>query len=1440
MIEKNDPRLTAYVLGELSVDETAEIESAIQASPGLKQAVEELETTTLAITNAFDNEPPLQVASPNKVSFINKEQITGSRTTSLNSNTIRWIAACSIMLLIGSISFLLMQTGPNGPALLASKSDPRDNTTTSGQGFGPAETTLGQENETIRQTNAERVARAMNIADLGSGLRSSQKTLVETEKSAKAFGPESANINFPDAQEWASKVEKRKKFQGIDLASEPLTENEIDTQNSLLTPGYIDSHIEEEYLAVGQSGILRTKGIATESWSLHDRRPADSVDLPLQNPNVAVDTFTFDGEASNQRVTDEELIAESSESENSGSIESDPDEIRVSNYSSNSRYVIPSKHSTNSDFPVKLLQDLFPNNIVVDEPDSTEMDIVGRFPGFDEFHGTRKVKTETPIRTSFQLDQQISNAKVQLQSAILRLGPTHPSVQSFRAQVAMMEEYQLKIRSKSNGATASQIQQRVLKRLRGGGKSAPRSWKRVKAINNTSRLLVGDKDELDLTGMQVHVQVDGFRARVLMDYFYYNDRVQQLEGNFKIRLPDDASLYYFAFGQSAYDFSPDEPMAGGEFVKGKGQYVSLRPADIGLARQDVWQNVKEARMVPREKAAFAYSQTVRRKVDPALVEWSGAGIFNARVFPLMPKKLHRIVIGYDVNLTATASGSTYRLDLPEQAGQCRVDLSVTDFQEGHWQLSFNKRAPSDSSNAGEAETSDVTEWQSNKVAGNGKSQKRMRFDDPYWNSLTLTAQNQKPVLLTSSATEQGDFFATQFNADLPTEKQTSNHSAVFMVDTSLSSRPEKFNLWLDLLKATLDRNRDDLKQFAVLFFDVDSRFWKTQYVQNTEANVKSLMHDCFQIGLEGATNLHGAMQELAEADWILENKNQPDVFLLSDGAANWGETNLRLIQREFVDAGIGSLFAYQTGLNGTAISNLRLLANTTGGAVFSVASNDEVARAATAHRNRPWRLESIEMEDAKDVMTAGRVEWIYPGQQLTIVGRGKTAGNMALNVSQGGQKRSIPISFLDTVDSEMASRLFGQVAVGQLESLGDSVFDISASYARHFRVTGKTCSLLMLESEADYQRFNIKPKEDWFVVQSKNAGELVKKELVRNATLLADPKAQLTGWIDRLESMPGLEFKLPTALQIALDDIQIEAIDARLNCETNDRENWSKEYTESLNRDSPDPAVIAKELERRLKNSPDEALKAYSNLIEANQGDWVIARDVAFKAMQLNRPAPAYHLFRQVIRQRPYDSSTYTAIAQCLGQLGHADMAIVFYEIALGAKFQNQGSDFKKIAATEYAALLRRISQGKLKCSVPEYVSARQDSLAKYQPATESDLLIAMMWNTDQTDVDLHVVEPSGEECSYENTSTKSGGKITVDIRNGFGPEMYLIPKAPNGEYSVHIKYFATDQNRTAVANKAYLTIYRNYGTANETVTRETVELKKVGQKELVKTITID
>ena len=84
-------------------------------------------------------------------------------------------------------------------------------------------------------------------------------------------------------------------------------------------------------------------------------------------------------------------------------------------------------------------------------------------------------------------------------------------------------------------------------------------------------------------------------------------------------------------------------------------------------------------MVPRAQAAQAYKNVVRQQVDPALLEWAGAGVFQTRVFPLEPKRVHRIVVGYEIDLVRLANGQ-YELafDLPGDVPELSLDLHVSD------------------------------------------------------------------------------------------------------------------------------------------------------------------------------------------------------------------------------------------------------------------------------------------------------------------------------------------------------------------------------------------------------------------------------------------------------------------------------------------------------------------------------------------------------------------------------------------------------------------------------------------------------------------------------------------------------------------------------------------------------------------------------------------
>ena len=61
--------------------------------------------------------------------------------------------------------------------------------------------------------------------------------------------------------------------------------------------------------------------------------------------------------------------------------------------------------------------------------------------------------------------------------------------------------------------------------------------------------------------------------------------------------------------------------------------------------------------------------------------------------------------------------------------------------------------------------------------------------------------------------------------------------------------------------------------------------------------------------------------------------------------------------------------------------------------------------------------------------------------------------------------------------------------------------------------------------------------------------------------------------------------------------------------------------------------------------------------------------------------------------------------------------------------------------------------------------------------------------------MDLHVIDPSGEEIYYQHKTSASGGTLDRDDTHGPGPENIFWPKgaAPTGTYKVFVKLYQGD-----------------------------------------------
>ena len=962
------------------------------------------------------------------------------------------------------------------------------------------------------------------------------------------------------------------------------------------------------------------------------------------------------------------------------------------------------------------------------------------------------------------------------------------------------------------------------------------TWKPATAAINRARLSVGHQDDSPLVGRDTYVRIDGFRARVLFDCYYYNDRPQQLEGRFLLRLPSDASLHSFAFGVA---HAPSEPPTDGPVGGSKGRakraaadraavaLENLRAvvAESGsdLARRAAeydyrakpgspFEQVKSARIARRQKSALAYEETVRRRVDPALVEWAGPGVFQTRVFPLMPNQLHRIVIGYDVSLREQGEARTFELTLPEGEAGGRVEFDIATVP------------------GMEAELTPTTQ----PFVSGGRAFYQFSHAEP--RDYTVRLSGPDAVVLNSKGPFDDSYFATRLTADLPdAPAENDSRRAVFLLDTSWSDRPAAFSRRVKLLQAILDRNRDSVDQFAVLFFNVEQRWWRRRFVDNDAANVNELMKVVDQLALEGATDLHAALAEACQPSWSQQAKESPspNFFLLSDGVANWGRIDhaslgdpLAGLERK---QGGGALFAYHLAGSLSDRTVLGRLAEESGGAVFDVAEEAELSEVATAHRSRPWTIIETNAAGADEILVRGAGKTVYPQQTLVVAGRGRVRGLLEIVLARGGERKTLRVEPDAEISSPMAARLYGELAVDGLEPFADALEEVTVAFSRYFRVPGRTCSLVMLETADDYARFgaDVPPAEDQLVIASTSVTGAIETQRAKGRALRRSSRDRFLAWVASLESASLLERS--TALRLAMDRLPPQAFrfDTKpLLCRSWKTGQLASAFASHLRAEAPSFDLVINEAEeRRSRFGSDDAIKAVSTLVEARPFDPDLLRSVAFRTLEWERADQAAPLLWRLVQARPYQPQGLLLLGRAMLDAGDVDAAIVCYDLVCRGNWNQRWQASKEIAAVELLHALEKVDRGDAKSVFPQYVRARLAQLRSRWSEEGLDVAIIMHWNTDRTDVDLHVTEPSGEECFYSHPRTQSGGRLTQDVTQGLGPEMYTLPTASAGDYRIEAKYYRADANRTHAPTEVWVTAFQNLGreTVQETSQRVTL-----------------
>src|SRR5262249_51907750 len=328
------------------------------------------------------------------------------------------------------------------------------------------------------------------------------------------------------------------------------------------------------------------------------------------------------------------------------------------------------------------------------------------------------------------------------------------------------------------------------------------------------------------------------------------------------------------------------------------------------------------------------------------------------------------------------------------------------------------------------------------------------------------------------------------------------------------------------------------------------------------------------------------------------------------------------------------------------------------------------------------------------------------------------------------------------------------------------------------------------------------------------------------------PKESLTRFLDRIEPrvklMSGAQGDHFKKLLALMTDADCELPEAMVNGKLLRKGDVAPFYLAMRDHDPQNVNTYLDEARRRAsKQDVEGAVRVLSSIIEEHPGRGDALRLVGYRLLDMQQPAHAAGLFERVERNRPFEPHSYRDMAHSIEACGKHGLAAIQYEIIrAGTGHARFRDSLKQVALEEYAAMMREAIRreavsGKLADQFGERLEKLDTSKA------QSDLRVTISWNTDNTDVDLWVIEPDGEKCFYQNRNTKLGGQLTEDVTQGYGPERYVLKNAAKGEYAIAVHYYNNNPNLLAGETHVNVVVTKHAGTPQEQVQRFTVILKK-------------
>ena len=240
------------------------------------------------------------------------------------------------------------------------------------------------------------------------------------------------------------------------------------------------------------------------------------------------------------------------------------------------------------------------------------------------------------------------------------------------------------------------------------------------------------------------------------------------------------------------------------------------------------------------------------------------------------------------------------------------------------------------------------------------------------------------------------------------------------------------------------------------------------------------------------------------------------------------------------------------------------------------------------------------------------------------------------------------------------------------------------------------------------------------------------------------------------------------------------------------------------------------------------AVRVVSNLAEMQLENRMLLRVLGYNLKYLGELDAAETVFRKVLELAPEEPQSYRDLALVLAAAGRWQDAADMMMNAIVKKPDGRFRDVELIAITELNNILVKAKRAGVEV---------KDVDSRLVHPLEMDLRVTIGWDTDMSDMDLHTVDPTGEECFYQHRLTTNGGRNSFDITQGYGPEEFMVRAALNGDYKVKTHYYGQRAQKMIGPVTLYAEIVTDFGRPEEKC--ETLMFRLATRDEMVDVATV-